>query len=174
MVPLGIDKQAQEVLIMTTVIVTIFHKMGETLFRPYAAGDPLAKRYSHAIDVDLASEPKHATRWLDKVWRLNNVVTGDELPTEYLTRSLSVGDVFVLDYGPDIDDEAWCVEMAGFEPVLLEDLWSSQCAWDVLKEELVHNFFCECGSKLMPCGQHCEIDPADPCEDCAKVVANAE
>ena len=118
------------------VLVTIFHKMGETLFRPYAAGDPLAKRYTHAIDhVDLAREPKHARRILDDVWKLNNVVDGDEIPTQYMTRSLSVGDVFVLDYGNESVIEAWCVEMAGFEPVDLEDLWSSQVNWDALKEE---------------------------------------
>jgi hypothetical protein len=123
---------------MTMANVTIFHKMGESLFRPYASGDPLAKRYDYDKNFDLATEYKHRERILSEVWRENNVVTGDELPTQYSTRSLSVGDVFVITYNSDSVVEAWCVEVAGFEPVLLEDLWSSQVAWDELKEEAVH------------------------------------
>jgi hypothetical protein len=120
------------------VRVTVFHKMGETLFRPYAAGDPLAKRYSYGTHLDMASEFKNRERILDDVWRENNVVDGTEVPTEYRTRSLSVGDVFVMDYGDDSVTEAWCAESVGFEPVLMEDLWSSQVAWDSLKEEAPH------------------------------------
>jgi len=115
--------------------VTVFHKMGETLFQPYASGDPLAKRYDYTRHFHLADEFKHRERILDEVWRDNNVVTGHEVPATHMTRSLSVGDVFVINY-ENVVDEAWCVESVGFEPVLLEDLWSSQLAWDELKEEV--------------------------------------
>jgi hypothetical protein len=32
---------------------------------------------------------------------------------------------------------------------------------------------CECGDKLQPCGQHVEVDPANPCEECAIAMALA-
>ena len=32
----------------------------------------------------------------------------------------------------------------------------------------------ECGDRMQPCGQHVEVDPANPCEDCAVAVLTEE
>jgi hypothetical protein len=28
---------------------------------------------------------------------------------------------------------------------------------------------CACGDKYQPCGQHVEVDPSSPCEDCQRI-----
>ena len=33
------------------------------------------------------------------------------------------------------------------------------------------NQMCDCGDKLQPCGGHVEVDPANPCKDCATLVS---
>jgi len=115
------------------VEVTVYHRMEKPQFLPYASGDALAKRYSYGAHVDLSDEFKNRQRILNEIWRDNNVVDGYEVPTYYMTRSLAIGDVFVIDYGGERD--AWCVEAAGFENVELDDVWSSMWRWDELKEQ---------------------------------------
>ena len=84
----------------------IWHKEGETMFRPFKAGDVMTYKYEYPVTEGYGTED---------AWRDNNVVHGNEFPVKHETRSLSVGDGVVFTIG--FETFFYVVEPFGFRSV---------------------------------------------------------
>ena len=104
---------------MNRTVVTIYHQVGDSMFRPF---DPETSKLVRAYDYTLAHEPTS-----EEVWRWNNAVDGNEYNVRNHSRSLSVGDVFTLATPEQVfynseTKPPQAVDMLGFKEITREEL----------------------------------------------------
>ena len=100
-------------------IISIYHRVGEGQFREFngAVDNQLEHVYSYLDDTWDDDDSTDPTVFLERVFRQNNSVDGNEINVQKNKRSLSVGDVVGLP-----DTTYWTVNGLGWEQVDSDDV----------------------------------------------------